>query len=200
MLMDGLSPRVRGNRGVSKRVPGCVRSIPACAGEPIPVDLIDWTGGVYPRVCGGTQPGHDDVGSPRGLSPRVRGNRGEGDTGTAPNGSIPACAGEPGRGSARIWSIAVYPRVCGGTAEVIARNAFRVGLSPRVRGNQGRAGDSYAGLGSIPACAGEPGVNGIEVELHGSIPACAGEPVPRSLSLAAILVYPRVCGGTGVNP
>ena len=50
------------------------------------------------------------------------------------------------------------------------------GLSPRVRESLGH--------GSIPACAGEPGLP------TGSIPACA--PFRRGGSW----VYPRVCGGT----
>ena len=50
------------------------------------------------------------------------------------------------------------------------------GLSPRVRGNPLRACAARRGLGSIPACAGEP------------TPASARPPRAR--------VYPRVCGGT----
>ena len=71
----------------------------------------------------------------------------------------------------------VYPRVCGGTLNRSARYRRPYGLSPRVRGNRGRA------------CAsnGNPG----------SIPACAGEPTEHLIYNAATTVYPRVCGGTG---
>ena len=52
--LGGLSPRVRGNRGVAA-VGDVVRgSIPACAGEPGPAGWAIWPRGVYPRVCGGT--------------------------------------------------------------------------------------------------------------------------------------------------
>ena len=71
----GLSPRVRGNpEGVAEATRG-MRSIPACAGEP----LRNWLGvgeiEVYPRVCGGTSLPQTIMRSRQGLSPRVRGNR-----------------------------------------------------------------------------------------------------------------------------
>ena len=72
------------------------------------------------------------------------------------------------------------------------------GLSPRVRGSRGRLPTATTGLGSIPACAGEPGYDGATGLINqvyprvcggaasvpnwhddagiGSIPACAGEP------------------------
>ena len=50
----GLSPRVRGN--LHRRLPSafCVRSIPACAGEPFVAKVSAAKPRVYPRVCGGT--------------------------------------------------------------------------------------------------------------------------------------------------
>ena len=53
-----------------------------------------------------------------GLSPRVRGNRGAYYEVTDPNGSIPACAGEP------------FPPYA-----IEAMAVSNWGLSPRVRGN-----------------------------------------------------------------
>ena len=52
----------------------------------------------------------------------------------------------------------------------------RAGLSPRVRGNHVRGHGDHLGVGSIPACAGEP------------VDLCHVLPPYR--------VYPRVCGGT----
>ena len=72
----------------------------------------------------------------------------------------------------------VYPRVCGGTLDEWDVDKLVKGLSPRVRGNQRSGGTERQGLGSIPACAGEPKA----ATERGS---CAR-------------VYPRVCGGTGV--
>ncbi len=113
---------------------------------------------------------------PSGLSPRVRGNR---ETGLSPcrsGGSIPACAGEPGSSRVRVGTPRVYPRVCGGTLNLVLLSASTIGLSPRVRGNP-RSNTRACGRNrSIPACAGEPATPHPRHDLGG--------------------VYPRVCGGT----
>ena len=157
-------------------------------------------GRVYPRVCGGTTFLSILLLLLCGLSPRVRGNprlttsssrysrsipacagnRTRCDGGGARRGSIPACAGEPGRGRAARTRKKVYPRVCGGTGSIWECRGIRKGLSPRVRGNHGRYLGCANGVGSIPACAGEP---------HSPVP-----PYRR------VMVYPRVCGGTGRGP
>ena len=172
----GLSPRVRGNRGEGGY--GCDEggSIPACAGEPPARNTSRRFRMVYPRVCGGT-------GSPTrrntergGLSPRVRGNRRRRGRRASYPRSIPACAGEPRSIPACAGEPRVYPRVCGGTTTGTTRPTEAQGLSPRVRGNPSICGDPVCQIGSIPACAGEPGSNP------------APPPAPE--------VYPRVCGGT----
>ena len=83
---------------------------------------------------------------PKGLSPRVRGNR------------------------------RVYPRVCGGTLGAHRAKIPRQGLSPRVRGNRSPNSSVATERGSIPACAGEPG---LDID-----------------TIIQVGVYPRVCGGT----
>ncbi len=93
-----------------------------------------------------------------------------------PMRSIPACAGEPGRGSTRCRGRGVYPRVCGGTGPPERAALSCAGLSPRVRGNPTSGMTRWEGRRSIPACAGEP-----SFRLAASRPA---------------RVYPRVCGGT----
>ena len=50
----GLSPRVRGNRGLCAFPIDGRRSIPACAGEPFQRRFQIRKRRVYPRVCGGT--------------------------------------------------------------------------------------------------------------------------------------------------
>ena len=172
----GLSPRVRGNpRGALEGVANW-GSIPACAGEPCCVVRGRWRCRVYPRVCGGTLDQAKDAHFASGLSPRVRGNLLLGQVAHTLAGSIPACAGEPRVRASPSCAKRVYPRVCGGTAERLGQPAQGAGLSPRVRGNQVEAVDERSGLGSIPACAGEPPV---VVHVQG---------LDR--------VYPRVCGGT----
>ena len=74
---EGLSPRVRGNPVPNRRKHLCVRSIPACAGEPCSGCLRAGLIGVYPRVCGGTLTDSVTILARYGLSPRVRGNHGD---------------------------------------------------------------------------------------------------------------------------
>ena len=50
----GLSPRVRGNPSGLATWLFEKRSIPACAGEPLPLRAPGTAMTVYPRVCGGT--------------------------------------------------------------------------------------------------------------------------------------------------
>ena len=70
-------------------------SIPARAGEPSVSSGHRPKGRVYPRACGGTT-GDDHPPVPtEGLSPRVRGNRRNGEGLVGIPGSIPARAGEP---------------------------------------------------------------------------------------------------------
>ena len=72
--LNGLSPRVRGNRHIPNRTGKHKRSIPACAGEPgssMMKSAVLW---VYPRVCGGTSSPACSWVTGLGLSPRVRGN------------------------------------------------------------------------------------------------------------------------------
>ena len=111
-----------------------------------------------------------------GLSPRVRGNRAASLAESESRRSIPACAGEP-VAFGTSWSRSmVYPRVCGGTQPAGAFRQPDDGLSPRVRGNPESALQGMPKVGSIPACAGEPG--------------------GRYYPYGDRRVYPRVCGGT----
>ena len=106
----------------------------------------------------------------------MRGNRLARFTASPISRSIPACAGEPRNGVHSHCAIAVYPRVCGGTATWSIRAIPGGGLSPRVRGNL-----------SPPQVA--------PVSMR-SIPACAGEPPSGAVTSMLPSVYPRVCGGT----
>ena len=96
-VVEGLSPRVRGN--LLRGAPGGVRSrsIPACAGEPRTELGEPGKIRVYPRVCGGTALGKRTDSNADGLSPRVRGNPPAPQNRSATMRSIPACAGEPRR-------------------------------------------------------------------------------------------------------
>ena len=154
--VEGLSPRVRGNHHSRTAPPDAGGSIPACAGEPMGGGIMAGQGRVYPRVCGGTRWTHRTRGGGRGLSPRVRGNRGETAPAARRRRSIPACAGEPPNLSPGYAHREVYPRVCGGTPAEKHQQSGKGGLSPRVRGNQNCPLPPIDKPGSIPACAGEP--------------------------------------------
>ena len=180
-LDDGLRrvyPRVCGGATVeppnSRRIQMRRGSIPACAGEPRTCDTrITLSGaiGVYPRVCGGARV-IDNVAfrqARRRVYPRVCG-------GALPahhfcqlirfRGSIPACAGEPTRsirGTGCLVELGLSPRVRGSHQETGRRSfhAMARWVYPRVCGGALLvAVSSYVrmqAVGSIPACAGEPG-------------------------------------------
>ena len=127
-------------------------------------------------MCGGTIDIFARRAHAGGLSPRVRGNLAAAGEHYLDLGSIPACAGEPAALLVPHNRSRVYPRVCGGTLYPVAPVNCRLGLSPRVRGNQSGLPCPQAAIRSIPACAGEP-------------------PGMRS-RMRSLRVYPRVCGGT----
>ena len=178
-MCTGLSPRVRGNLGNPGYQRRPVRSIPACAGEPLPALHQPASSPVYPRVCGGTAASPRGQRNCNGLSPRVRGNPMMSIAGRHRGRSIPACAGEPVALIHCSLLLVVYPRVCGGTQETGIRVNARQGLSPRVRGN--------------------PMVWSDQATCWRSIPACAGEPRNRPGLGEVSQVYPRVCGGTQID-
>ena len=174
--LNGLSPRVRGNRAVKEHRLMDKRSIPASAGEPIGSRAQTDTSGVYPRECGGTRPRRWKGGMDSGLSPRVRGNRSLTAQEREAARSIPASAGEPLLRERICRHDKVYPRECGGTSSSISSSRNVVGLSPRVRGNRGCLCYLFLVCRSIPASAGEPR----QSYHHHKTPT----------------VYPRECGGT----
>ena len=115
---QGLSPRVRGNHGLSgvrrlQRGP-----IPARAGQPPPRSSRPLATGAYPRACGATKTVGCLICGSWGLSPRVRGNLRQRTSAAAPVGPIPARAGQPPRSThlRRPWR--AYPRACGATARL----------------------------------------------------------------------------------
>ena len=178
--MSGLSPRMRGNPHFGVWAYSLSRSIPAYAGEPIPIATSAGMRQVYPRVCGGTPARRPRRVAAPGLSPRMRGNPYPRPARRANARSIPAYAGEPRARRQTARRPPVYPRVCGGTDYWRIARRRRQGLSPRMRGNREKLGN----------------VNDYE----GSIPAYAGEPYRWHSCQCGIWVYPRVCGGTTHAP
>ena len=180
-ILQGLSPRMRGNRTVSVDEPDGTGSIPAHAGEPSSTRRSPRSNRVYPRACGGTEDWWAVQWTLTGLSPRMRGNRAHGHDGVQAGGSIPAHAGEPSVVSVPPALIWVYPRACGGTRTWMLACSAPTGLSPRMRGNLRRWGRPPPRSWSIPAHAGEPRRRHCRSRCQG--------------------VYPRACGGTrGIPP
>ena len=156
IIQEGLSPRVRGNPGWWAWATSNSRSIPACAGEPAAATVRASAISVYPRVCGGTGKSRPWFRRRTGLSPRVRGNQELAREMEQAMRSIPACAGEPSAIGGNSRAEQVYPRVCGGTDQMLGGTQGVHGLSPRVRGNLVDVFRPLLGQRSIPACAGEP--------------------------------------------
>ena len=151
---------------------------------------------VYPRVCGGTYRCIPCRVCHGGLSPRVRGNLVDVRRCGRSTGSIPACAGEPQPPGRAGHPGEVYPRVCGGTRPERLEAERQYGLSPRVRGNPPRLHDAFAGLRSIPACAGEPVTHAGRRPLGKVYPRVCGGTQALLSKPPPVTVYPRVCGGT----
>ena len=172
----GLSPFRRRNPGDQLDRRQHVGSIPAWAGEPLPVCPVWASQEVYPRVGGGTMAIFESIPHSQGLSPRGRGNLLQNTPAHIRFRSIPAWAGEPRAFKRPLLARAVYPRVggepsqpCqppsvswvyprvgGGTPDSPSMTGPRLGLSPRGRGNRVTPPPTVVGTGSIPAWAGEP--------------------------------------------
>ena len=118
LLVEGLSPRWRGNHPPEGVVENIRRSIPALAGQPTVRNRCTRTHGVYPRAGGATCFPRWFAWSLRGLSPRWRGNRVKHVIDLEKNRSIPALAGQPIVDLATAVTNPVYPRAGGATTFV----------------------------------------------------------------------------------
>ena len=196
IIEEGLSPRVRGNPAPSAVQTCPSGSIPARAGEPVSIRLANRSLGVYPRACGGTEPGVLPGVAVPGLSPRVRGNLSARADMASCCGSIPARAGEPGEPSGKTNPFRVYPRACGGTVGAPGVVIIEEGLSRACGGTNDGELFISAGEGLSPRVRGNHQAHTLTVALDGSIPARAGEPCFRSSRRSFKRVYPRACGGT----
>ena len=133
---EGLSPRTRGNLGVTVHRNQKTGSIPANAGEPLTRHQGPTLVQVYPRERGGTIGAFFQGLLAQGLSPRTRGNHHPQPGHSARGGSIPANAGEPLEKVLLYLTLRVYPRERGGTKAASALPSVISGLSPRTRGNR----------------------------------------------------------------
>ena len=175
---SGLSPPVRGNRFIRYDGGAFLRSIPACAGEPVRGKECVIVPEVYPRLCGGTGRPKPAAWRISGLSPPVRGNHKPCDCTSA--------------------SKMVYPRLCGGTEIFDHRLGTSRGLSPPVRGNPLTRSPKNTATRSIPACAGEPTALGYRPCCRPVYPRLCGGTTPAWLTpLAQGGLSPPVRGNPG---
>ncbi len=177
----GLSPLVRGTVGRRRAAAAVPGSIPAGAGDGPASPPSAARTGVYPRWCGGRIWIAHIVAHSEGLSPLVRGTVGVKDGEAVAVGSIPAGAGDGLPPCFRWGAPRVYPRWCGGRTKNKGGLLPPRGLSPLVRGTDGKTRAAREAVGSIPAGAGDGRED-------------AGRAGGRG-------VYPRWCGGrTGKAP
>ena len=211
----GPSPRVRGSLGAADVLLMVRGSIPACAGKPERRQDIASTHRVHPRVCGEALRRVRDEPDARGPSPRVRGSRGGAGAHGRQPGSIPACAGKPGRLNVHSLRSRVHPRVCGEARDEAAGQDHRRGSIPACAGKPscatwraarwrvhprvcGEAASLQGGnqryRGPSPRVRGSHGSTRMRQSGNGSIPACAGKPCPSGWGWSRRRVHPRVCG------
>ena len=152
----GSSPRGRGSRGLHFGSDRLVGFIPARAGQPSGPFPRRHPPAVHSRAGGAALLLLLVSCTMRGSSPRGRGSPGSEESSPAPEGFIPARAGQPKCASGWWTPRRVHPRA-GGAAQWATDNADRVqGSSPRGRGSrEGRRGHRTR-HGFIPARAGQP--------------------------------------------
>ena len=153
-----------------------VWSIPAYAGDPIGQPLAITAQQVYPRLRGGSARNIPNRILNHGLSPPTRGIPAQDMAIIEAVGSIPAYAGDPAVTPSLPVQSGVYPRLRGGSIDVLGELDGVDGLSPPTRGILAALQAQLDTAWSIPAYAGDPGGGG----------GCAG----------ARQVYPRLRGGS----
>ena len=150
----GSSPRVRGTERERLRSLGCLRFIPARAGNsPSPRPLRARTP-VHPRACGEQPSTHGSVCHAFGSSPRVRGTGGEPGPLDRVERFIPARAGNSASPRPLRARTPVHPRACGEQAASRHSKEQYTGSSPRVRGTVERLFHDLSDHRFIPARAG----------------------------------------------
>jgi len=152
--LGGSSPRARGTRVVDRLAGRRRRLIPACAGNTVTTPLRASARAAHPRARGehaGIDPTAESV---VGSSPHTRGTHRHAGRDHRRVGLIPACAGntvQPAGGGPGRWA---HPRVRGEHGQATLDHAASNGSSPRARGTLLEVGEVDAGVGLIPACAG----------------------------------------------
>ena len=189
--LDGSSPRVRGKRGLQRRLRGFAGLIPARAGKTRPLPSENIEARAHPRACGENSCGPPANGTRKGSSPRVRGKPELLADSRVETRLIPARAGKTIIIFGTPENIAAHPRACGENRPRPCRMFSCEGSSPRVRGKREVIDAHSARVGLIPARAGKT-TRGIGPSVNpGAHPRACGENMPGG---------ERVELGTGSSP
>ena len=189
--LDGSSPRVRGKRGLQRRLRGFAGLIPARAGKTTCSTRGSPPTTAHPRACGENEVSVRRCASGEGSSPRVRGKPELLADSRVETRLIPARAGKTIIIFGTPENIAAHPRACGENRPRPCRMFSCEGSSPRVRGKREVIDAHSARVGLIPARAGKT-TRGIGPSVNpGAHPRACGENMPGG---------ERVELGTGSSP
>ena len=170
----GRSPRERGSLKSLEGYSRAWGSIPARAGKPQLQVCSTGSAWVDPRASGEASCNGLQHYSMAGRSPRERGSRDCLRNRAMSSGSIPARAGKPAQSFSHVGSPWVDPRASGEAAPTGPGNWPTEGRSPRERGSPAE-GEGWA-------------------IRERSIPARAGKPFEQAIELAPTWVDPRASG------
>ena len=154
-LWVGSSPRVRGRLATRGFHVGHQGLIPASAGQTQRLLPLGLHRRAHPRECGADSCDTLDVIAEEGSSPRVRGRLLFALFAARLVGLIPASAGQTSGSPPGAHRRRAHPRECGADRASSHRQSATQGSSPRVRGRPSGPGSGLAGLGLIPASAGQ---------------------------------------------
>ena len=192
------SPRVRGRPHQPRGQPTQHGFIPAGAGQTVRPRRTATAAAAHPRGCGADLASVSVCTVVVGSSPRVRGRPAGGLLGALFHGLIPAGAGQTTMRWWRRRRSGAHPRGCGADDADNRVTALGKGSSPRVRGRPSDSAGVVAGVGLIPAGAGQTGCTGFRIYfVPGSSPRVRGRRAGGVPTVGATGLIPAGAGQTG---
>ena len=174
-LLEGPSPRGRGNLAACLGVAVRFGTIPARAGKPSNPSSWGCPSWDHPRAGGETTFASFTPPSTPGPSPRGRGNPRSCARWRGVHGTIPARAGKPPTAAAMRCRRRDHPRAGGETALVYSRPTNPSPPSPRGRGNRPNGDARNTTPPTIPARAGKPPLLALTARPTRDHPRAGGE-------------------------
>jgi len=155
---DGSSPPARGTLCCARRQSGCLRFIPACAGNTSAIPWRLMLESVHPRLRGEHLGSGSAKGCLGGSSPPARGTRSIALCNRKNGRFIPACAGNTRHLAALLAHQTRFIPACAGNTSVPSTRRCSLAVHPRLRGEHPSMASPMANLVRfIPACAGNTG-------------------------------------------